>query len=117
MKKMTSRNDQGFMLLTVIVMIMALTVVVIGFMSISVSQVTSSQSIIDSIKAEEEAKGFLYRYHTGRLTNTVMPFVSTGVVNDSGLKEFSSDIIVMTDAEYAGSTPNQTDLLVITTTY
>ncbi len=112
MKKRNSLNNQGFLLLTVIVLIMALTVIVIGFMSISVSQITSSQSIIDSIKAGEEAKGFAYRYHAGRLSNTAMPFLSAGISEVSDEKTFTSSITIQTSAA-----PNQTDRYRVTTTY
>ena len=113
-------NQEGFILLTVIVL-MALTVVIIGFMSISVSQVTSSQSVIDSIKAEEELKGLAFRYHAGRLLNTTMPFTGTEVSTTSDGKTYTSTFIIKTTAESIAEGglgfPNGADRYQVITTY
>ncbi len=112
MKKTVFPNEQGFMLLTVIVLIMALTVVIIGFMSVSVSQVTSSQSIIDSIKAEEEAKGLIFRYHAARLSNVTTSFVSTSTAISLDEKTLTSSTTVIPDVG-----TNQTDRVLVQTNY
>ncbi|MFP4473564.1 MAG: hypothetical protein ACLFPX_06850 [Candidatus Omnitrophota bacterium] len=59
---MSRFNEEGFLLLTVIVMIIVLSVLVVGIMSLNVGQVRTGQSVVDSIKAEEFAKGVMYKY-------------------------------------------------------
>ena len=57
------RNNSGIILITVILLTIVLTIVAIGMMSINVSQVTSAQSVIDSIKAEQLATGVFFQRH------------------------------------------------------
>ncbi len=58
------RNDQsGVILVTVILLTMVLSIVAISIMSLRVSQVSSSASVVDSIKAEQLAIGKFYQYH------------------------------------------------------
>ena len=57
------RSSDGFLLLMVIVTVMVLSVVIIGIMSLNVSRVTTAESVVDQIQAEEMAKGIFLRYH------------------------------------------------------
>ena len=56
-------NQSGVILVTVILLTMILSIVAISIMSLRVSQVTSSASVVDSIKAEQLAIGKFYQYH------------------------------------------------------
>lgn len=56
----------------VLVIVLTMSVVAIGIMSFNVSQVTSSQSVVDSIKAEQLAIGAFYQYHQ-QVTETGNP--------------------------------------------
>jgi hypothetical protein len=44
-------------------MTIVLSLIVLGFLGTTVSQVTSGQSVVDHIKAEQLALGTFYRYH------------------------------------------------------
>ncbi len=68
--RMNQDPEAGIILLTVIMMIIILSLIVIGFMSTSVSQVKSSQTVIDRLKAEELALGVFYQYHQRLLDNS-----------------------------------------------
>jgi len=58
-----AKNEDGVILLTVIMLTILLSLVILGFMSASVSQVKSSQTVIDQMKAEQLALGSFYRYN------------------------------------------------------
>ena len=56
-------TKRGVILLSVIMVTIVISIVLIGIMSVNVSQIKTSQSIIDSIKAEELALGISYLCH------------------------------------------------------
>ncbi len=61
------RDDRSWVILvTVILLTIVLSIVAISIMSLRVSQVTSGQSVVDGIKAEQIAVGAFYKYHQQR---------------------------------------------------
>jgi hypothetical protein len=105
------QNEKGVILLTVIMMAILLSMVIIGVMSASVTQVKSSQTIIDHMKAENLAMGEFYRY--------------TQQINDGNFTVPPSTIKTIGDKSYTityanvtgGTNPNSTDRLRIQITY
>ena len=75
--KRLAKDRSGFLLATVILFTMVLTVVAISIMSLNVSQSISGQAAVDSIKAEELAKGAFYRQHQLQLEGCPAPACST----------------------------------------
>ena len=57
------RDNSGVVMITVLVLVLIMTVVAIGILGINISQVSTSQSVVDSIKAEQLAIGAFYQYH------------------------------------------------------
>ena len=58
------RNDNsGVIMVTVLVMVLIMTVVAIGILGVNISQVSTSESVVDSIRAEQLAIGAFYQYH------------------------------------------------------
>lgn len=62
------KNTSGMALFTIIILTTILSVIVIGIMSLNVSQVKSSQTVIDELKAEYLAQGYFYRHHQEKIT-------------------------------------------------
>jgi len=96
-------SENAAVLLTVIVLIMVLSVIVIGVMSVSITQVKSSQEIIDSIKAEYIAQSEFLKFHQEM---TSLDTNSLSDIEDVRLdgKIFSFSGVTSSDA----STPNDT---------
>ena len=91
-------KNSGAVLLTVIVLSMVLSFVVIAIMSSSVSQVKSSQGVIDDTKAEYLSQAFFYQYHQQMMNaeNDALPDGSSP--NQIGLKNFTPDSSAPTPA-------------------
>ena len=86
------RNNKGILLLTVILLTVILSMVAISVMSVNVSQVKSSQSIVDSIKADQMAMGVFYLCHQ-QLTEDPTASCPEPSMDLDG-KTFSSDIVI-----------------------
>lgn len=54
-------QNSGVILITVLMLTMVLSLVAIGILGLYVSQIKTSQSVVDTIKAEELAMGAAYR--------------------------------------------------------
>jgi hypothetical protein len=61
MPKPSPLNNSGVILVTVLMLTFVLSIVVLGILGLYVSQVKSSQSVVDKIKAEQLAVGTAYR--------------------------------------------------------
>jgi len=61
-------NESGVILLTVVMVSLVLTVIAVGVMSTSVSQVKTSETVVDTIRVEELAKGIFYQYQQGEIS-------------------------------------------------
>jgi len=81
-------NQNGAVLLTVLVIIMVLTVVVISIMSVSLSQVKSGQQVIDEVKTEYLSEGFFYKYHQEMISTGSASLPDSDTIILDG-KEFS----------------------------
>jgi Tfp pilus assembly protein PilX len=58
------RNDEsGVIMVTVLVVVLIMTVVAIGILGVNISQVSTSESVVDNIRAEQLAIGAFYQYH------------------------------------------------------
>ena len=57
------RAQKGVILITVIMLIMVLSLVAIGILSLYVSQMKTTQSVVDTIKAEQLAMGEVYQQY------------------------------------------------------
>lgn len=67
-------NNSGVIMITVLVLVLVMSVVAIGVLGINISQVSTSASVIDNIKAEQLAIGAFYQYHQRMLdANGVAP--------------------------------------------
>ncbi len=64
------KNESGIILVTVIILIMILSIVAIGVLSLNVSQLKTSSSVVDTIKAEQLATGLFYQDYQRRLDGT-----------------------------------------------
>ena len=106
-------NQSGFILATVILFILILTVVAISIMSLNVSQTTSGQSVVDTIKAEQLAIGAFYQHHQLRMKNCPNPPCTTAgdcttcSPNPTPL-DFKTFNIVVNDGGVVGSNLNDT---------
>ena len=56
-------DNSGVIMITVLVLVLVMTVVAIGILGVNISQVSTSQSVVDTIKAEQIAIGAFYQYH------------------------------------------------------
>ena len=61
--KKLRHNNSGIIMVTVLVLVLIMTVVAIGILGVNISQVSTSQSVVDSIKTEQLAIGAFYQYH------------------------------------------------------
>jgi hypothetical protein len=61
--KKISGDESGIIMITVLVLILVMTVVAIGVLGVNISQVSTSESVVDNIKAEQLAIGAFYQYH------------------------------------------------------
>lgn len=61
MLKILRLNNSGVILVTVIILTFVLSIVVVSIVGLHVSQVKSSQSVVDQIKAEQLAVGAAYQ--------------------------------------------------------
>ena len=57
------QDNSGVIMVTVLLLVLVITVVAIGILGINISQVSTSQSVVDNIKAEQLAIGAFYQYH------------------------------------------------------
>ena len=61
-------NESGIILVTVLLLTIVLSILAIGILSLNISRVTTSQSVVDSIKADYLARGaFIYEYQQNTL--------------------------------------------------
>ncbi len=102
--------EDGIILLTVIMMIIVLSLIVIGFMSSSVSQFRTSQSVVDRLKAEELAIGAFYQYHQRQLDGAGAALPASEALDG---KTFTISAPTLT----AGAGPNNTNSVTFTITY
>jgi len=65
-------NQSGMIFVTVVILTVILSIIVIGVIGLNVSQVKTSQSVIDDIKAEQVAKGAFYKFQQGQINGTVV---------------------------------------------
>lgn len=73
LKKIRTDNS-GVVMITVLVLVLVMSVVAIGVLGINISQVSTSSSVVDNIKAEQLAIGAFYQYHQRMLdANGVAP--------------------------------------------
>ncbi len=75
------QSNSGVILLTVIMMVIVLSLVTLSFFGSSVSQVKSSQSVIDDMKAEQLTMGEFFRYHQRCLQGSSCPTPVPSPVN------------------------------------
>ena len=57
------QDNSGVIMITVLVLVLVMTVVAIGILGINISQVSTSQSVADTIRCEQLAIGAFYQYH------------------------------------------------------
>ena len=62
-RKKLRHNESGIIMVTVLVLVLVMTVIAIGILSVNISQVSTSESVVDNIKAEQLAIGAFYQYH------------------------------------------------------
>ncbi len=104
-------NEKGFLLLTVIALIMAMSIIMIGIMSIHVSQVISGGSVVRHIEAEELAKGAAARYHQAQITGN-WDTISWTHWDATGVNWLDSVTVGATNVNY-----NDTSLLQVSIPY
>lgn len=78
------KNESGVILVTVIIVTMILSVVTIGLMSLSRSQVTTASSVVSTIQAEMLATGLFYQDYQNRIdgnTATLPTSITVGTKN------------------------------------
>jgi len=63
---LVTKNESGFILATVVIMTLILSVVILSFMSLGASQSISGQGVVDEIVAEQLAIGEFHRNHQYR---------------------------------------------------
>lgn len=103
-------NTNGTILLTVIILTMILSVIVISVMSVTTSQVKSSESIIDDLKATYLAEGHFYKYQ--------QELIATGSPDDEipdtalDSKTFSGTV-----SNQLGGAPNNTYQIIVGTSW
>ena len=68
--KKLHQDNSGVIMVTVLVLVLVMTVVAIGILGVNISQVSTSQSVVDSIKAEQMAIGAFYQYHQQQIDGT-----------------------------------------------
>ncbi len=61
-------NESGIILLTVVMVSIVLAIIAVAVMSTSVSQVKTGETVVDSIRAEELAKGIFFQYQQGEIS-------------------------------------------------
>lgn len=64
------KNDSGIILITVVILVLVLSIVAIGVMGLNVSQIKTSSSVVDTIKAEQLATGLLFQDHQRKIDGT-----------------------------------------------
>lgn len=95
-------------MITVLVLVLVMTVVAIGILGINISQVSTSQSVVDSIKSEQLAIGAFYQYHQQQIDgNGTSPTQET-----LDGKTFQIDV-----NNLGGGGPNNTNQISITIDY
>ena len=65
------QDNSGVIMVTVLVLVLVMSVVAIGILGVNISQVSTSQSVVDTIKAEQLAMGAFYQYHQRRIEGLV----------------------------------------------
>ena len=103
------KNESGVILITVIVLIMILSIVAIGVMSLNVSQIKTASSVVDTIKAEVLATGLFYQDYQRRIDGSGSSPTSIAI----GGKTYN--ITRSTDTN--GTGPNNTNQLQINISY
>ena len=107
-------KNSGAVLLTVIVLSMVLSFVVIAIMSSSVTQVKSSQGVIDDTKAEYLGQAYFYQYHQEMMnaeTDTVLTSLNIPFDEPLGIKTFT------TISEKTDDTINNTTKVIVNVSY
>ena len=107
--KKLHQDNSGVIMITVLVLVLVLTVVAIGILGVNISQVSTSQSVVDSIKAEQLAIGAFYQYHQQQIDGNGTTPTSETMDN----KTFSISI----NAAGAGSGPNNTNPIQVSVNY
>ncbi|MCK5580371.1 MAG: hypothetical protein KAJ18_03770 [Candidatus Omnitrophica bacterium] len=103
------KDKSGIILVTVILMSIILSIVAIGIMSTYVSQVKSTSSVIQDIKAEQLATGLFYQYHQQQLDGN-------GTSPASVTMDGRTYSISLTNTN-PGGTPNSTNLINVVVSY
>ena len=96
------KNRSGTVLVVVIMLTMMLSIIIIGILSLNVSQVRSSQSVIDELKAEYLAKGFFYQFHQQRAETGAAPLPGASV-------DLDGKTFLIGSAQNPGAGINNTD--------
>src|SRR3990167_7411999 len=97
------QDNSGVIMITVLVLILVMTVVAIGILGVNISQVSTSQSVVDTIRAEQLAIGVFYQYHQQQIDgNGTSP--ASEVIDG---KKYDITFDEKTSGEVAGGTPNE----------
>ncbi len=76
-------NETGIILVTVIVLTIVLSIVAVGIMSLNVSQIKTSSSVVDTVRAEELATGLFYQDYQRRIDGKDLTYSPSSVIIDS----------------------------------
>ncbi len=111
MLRQLKRNKQGVVFITILTVILGLMILLVGFMSLNVSQVMITEKEIDSIQAEIVGLGALGRALVSQMSATPANLITYNQM--IGQKTF--DIIITRDTSGGGI--SGTDMLSVTVDY
>ena len=123
LSKRAAKDRSGFLLATVILFTLILTVVAISIMSLNVSQSVSGQAVVDSIKAEQLATGSFYRQHQLQVQGCPSPACttdgdcSTCLHHPDETLDYRTFSFAIIDAGTAGGNFNDTNQFNVTISY
>jgi Tfp pilus assembly protein PilV len=99
-------DNSGVIMITVLVAVLVMTVVAIGILGVNITQVSTSASVVDNIKAEQLAIGAFYRYHQQKIEGLNGALPTTEVIDN---QTYQIDIV-----ETAGIGPNNVNQIEVT---
>ena len=107
------QDNSGIIMVTVLVLVLVLTVIAIGILGLNVSQVSTSESVVDTIRQEQLAIGAFYQYHQQQIEgNLTLPSPRTETIDG---RTYTVSI-QSTAGTVANPTPNNVNQIDVTIT-